>query len=152
LKIWIDGDACPKDVKDIVFRASGRRGVPVCLVANRDMFVPPSPLITQVRVPQRFDAADNHIAREAGPDDLVVTADVPLAAEIVKKGGVAIDPRGETYTEENVGERLSMRNFLQELRSGGLVQGGPSKMGPADRQRFAAALDRELTKRLNDKR
>jgi len=150
LKIWIDADACPREVKEIVYRASERLGLEVRLVANQDMFIPRTPLISLVRVPPGFDAADRHIAQESSPEDIVVTADIPLAAEVVRKGSVAIDPRGEVYTEENVGERLSVRNFMQEMRSGGLIQGGPAKLGPTDHHRFASALDRELTKRRKE--
>ena len=147
LKIWIDADACPGVVKQLVFRASKRLHIPVCLVANRDMYVPQSSLITTVRVAQGFDKTDNYIVQEVAPDDLVITADLPLAAEIVGQGAIAINPRGEVYTVENIGERLAVRNLLQELRSSGVVRGGPAPLGAADRQKFAAALDRLLAKK-----
>ena len=133
LKIWIDADACPRVIKDIVFRASLRLEVPVCLVANQDMSKSHSPLITSVIVDGGFDVADDHIAQHTTAGDLVITADIPLAARIIAKGAVAIDPRGDIYTEDNVGERLSMRNLMQELRMGGLVRGGPAQLGLPDR-------------------
>ena len=147
MKIWIDADACPRDIREIVYRASERLELPVCLVANSYMSFPDSPLISLNVVSKGFDAADDHIAGEVSPEDIVITADVPLAARIVERGTVAIDPRGEVFDEENAGERLSVRNLMQELRSGGLVQGGPPQMDPKDTHKFASALDRELTKR-----
>lgn len=152
LKIWIDADACPRVIKDIVFRASLRLEVPVCLVANQDMSKSHSPLITSVIVDGGFDVADDHIAQHTTAGDLVITADIPLAARIIAKGAVAIDPRGDIYTEDNVGERLSMRNLMQELRMGGFVRGGPAQLGLPDRQRFASALDRLLTSMLKERR
>lgn len=148
MKIWIDADACPRVIKEMVFRASERLEVPVCLVANKNLSKAHSWLITSVIVAEGFDAADDYIVEQAAAEDLVITADIPLAARIVAKGAVALDPRGELYTEENVGERLSMRNLMQELRSGGLVQGGPAQLGLTDRKRFASALDRTLTRML----
>lgn len=146
LKIWIDADACPRVIKEIVFRASARLQMPVCLVANQDLSKAHNGLVTSVRVSDGFDVADDYIAGHAAASDLVITADIPLAARIVAIGGVALDPRGELYTEENVGERLSVRDLMQELRTAGLVQGGPAQFGQADRQRFASALDRVLTR------
>ena len=150
MNIWIDADACPAAIKELVFRASRRLTIPVYLVANRAMYVPPSSLVTLVRVGQEMDAADQYIVHHIAPGDLVVTADIPLAAAVVDQHTVAINPRGEIYTEENVKERLAMRNLLQELRAGGLVQGGPAQLSAVDRQRFAAALDRCLTKMRRD--
>jgi uncharacterized protein len=149
LKIWIDADACPKVVKEILFRAAERLEIETVLVANQVMSAPPSPLFSMIVVPNDFDAADNRIAEEAGPDDIVITADVPLASRIVGAGGVAIDPRGHVYDEENIGERLSARNLMSDLRQGGLVQGGPREMEATDTHKFASALDRELTRRMN---
>jgi uncharacterized protein len=146
VKIWIDADACPRIIKEIVFRASARLQVPVCLVANQDLSKAHSGLVSSVRVSQGFDAADDYIATHATARDLVITADIPLAARIVARGGVALDPRGELYTEENVGERLSVRDLMQELRGAGLVQGGPAQFSLTDRQRFASSLDRLLTR------
>jgi len=148
--IWIDGDGCPGDVKDIVFRASARLQIPVCLVANAQVWTPPSPLVSSVCVAQGADAADNYIAQSASADDIVITADIPLAAAVVEKGAVAIDPRGDLYTEDNVRERLSMRDFMQTLRGGGVVVGGPHPLASADKQRFAATLDRLLTQISRD--
>jgi uncharacterized protein len=150
MKIWIDADACPRIVKEIVFRASTRLTVPVCLVANTDLSRAHTGLISSVRVADGPDVADDYIAEHATPIDLVITADIPLAARIVANNGVAIDPRGEVYTEENVADRLSMRDLLQELRGAGLVQGGPAQLGMTDRQRFASSLDRLLTKMVRE--
>jgi hypothetical protein len=147
VKIWIDADACPRDIREIVYRASERLEIPVCLVANSYMNFPDSPLISLKVVSKGFDAADDYIADEVSPEDIVITADVPLAARIVERGTIAIDPRGEVFDEENAGERLSVRNLMQELRSGGLVQGGPPQMDALDTHKFASAFDRELTKK-----
>ncbi|PYQ12932.1 MAG: YaiI/YqxD family protein [Acidobacteria bacterium] len=145
MQIWMDADACPQAIRDIVFRASRRLQVPVTFVANRAIAPHPSPLITSVRVGKELDAADAHIALWVEQGDIVITADIPLAAKVVVKGAVAIDPRGDVHTEENVGERLSVRNLLQGLRAEGLVTGGPAQFSNSDRQRFANALDRLLT-------
>ncbi len=152
MKIWIDADACPRVIKEIVFRASVRLEVPVCLVANHDLSKYHSRLVTAVMVAEGFDSTDNHIIKHAIPGDIIITADIPLAARIVARGGVAIDPRGDIYSEENVGERLSMRNLMQELRMEGLISGGPSQLGRSDRQRFASSLDRLLTRILKERR
>jgi uncharacterized protein len=146
MKIWVDADACPRVMKEIVFRAARRLETPVVLVANKGLAKHHEELVTSVVVPEGPDVADDYIAEHATPDDLVITADIPLAARIVQKGGVALDPRGELYTEENVGEKLAYRDLMQELRAGGLLQGGPSQLGLADRQHFASALDRTLTR------
>ena len=150
MKIWIDADACPGAVKEIVFRAAERLGIQAVVVANQVIRVPDSPLISTVVVSKNFDAADDHIAAEASAADVVITADVPLASRVVSAGSVAIDPRGEVYDEENIGERLSARNLMNELRSGGLVQGGPREMEATDTHKFASALDRELTQRTKN--
>jgi len=152
LKIWVDADACPREIKQIVFRAAVRLRVPACLVANELLPVPPSDLITSVLVKPAADTADEHIVGEVSPDDLVVTADIPLAAEVVNRGAVAIDPRGEVYDDRNVHERLATRNLMDHLRGSGLVQGGPAPFRAMDKQRFANALDRLLTKRLKGAR
>lgn len=152
MKIWIDADACPRVIKEIVFRASERLQLPVCLVANMDLSKSRSHLVTSVLVADGFDEADDYLVQHAAPEDLVITADIPLAARIVARGGVALDPRGELYTEENVGERLSMRDLMQELRGAGLVQGGPAQFGLTDRKRFASALDRLLTRMMKVRR
>lgn len=145
MQIWIDADGCPAFVKDLVFRASRRLEIAVRVVANRAQYVPPSSLVTMVCVSAEPDAADHYIVRHLTPYDVVVTADIPLAAHVVDKQALAISPRGEVYTEENVSARLAMRDLLHGLREGGLVSGGPAKLGRADQQRFAAALDRSLT-------
>ena len=150
MRIWIDADGCPREVKTIVVRASGRLGVPVALVANSQLPPSPSGLVSAVCVPGGMDAVDDYIVQEVSPDDIVITADIPLAGRVVEKGAVAIDPRGRLYDENTVGERLSERNFLQALRSSGLVLGGPAAFAPADKHRFAATLDRLLTKRLGN--
>ncbi len=152
MKIWIDADACPRVIKEIVFRAAERLRTPAVLVANVGLAKHHTSFVTSVVVPEGPDIADRYIAEHAAPDDLVITADIPLAARIVEQGGVALDPRGELYTEENVGERLSYRNLMQELRDGGLVQGGPAQLGLSDRQRFASSLDRTLTRMVRGRR
>ena len=154
LKIWIDADACPKAVRRIVFRASERLGVPVCLVANQSLLAPHSDLVSVVVVPDGVDAADERIAEEVAAQDLVITADIPLAAKVVDKGAIAINPRGARYTEANVKERLAVRDFMEKLRDQEAVGGGPAAFGVADTRRFAATLDRELTRwrRRQDRR
>jgi uncharacterized protein len=148
MKIWVDADACPRVIKEIVFRASERLELPVCLVANQPLAKHHSRLVTSVVVSDGFDVADDYIVEHATPDDVVITADIPLAARIVEKGAVGLDPRGELYTEENVGERLSMRDMMQELRGAGMIQGGPAQFSNTDRQRFASALDSLLTRMI----
>lgn len=152
MTIWIDGDACPRPVREIVFRAAERVEVEAVLVANRDVRVPRSRRIRAVRVPMGFDVADHHILREAAPRDIVVTADVPLAAALVVREVRVISPRGETFTEDNVGERLAVRDLLQGVRDAGGITGGPAPFGKADRQNLANALDRLLTAALRDRR
>lgn len=152
MKIWIDADACPRVIKEILFRASERLQVPVCLVANKRLSKHDARLVESIVVGEGPDVADDYIADHASPDDLVITADIPLAARIVAGGGVALDPRGGLYSEENVGERLSMRDLLMELRSGGMVLGGPAQFSLTDRQRFASTLDRLLTRMVRGER
>ena len=146
-RIWVDADACPKQVKEILFRAAQRVEVPLILVANQPLYTPQSPLISSVIVPGGFDVADDHIAENLSPGDLVITADIPLAAIVVEKGAFALDPRGEMYTEDNIGERLSVRDFMAELRSGGVETGGSRPWGKTDAQKFANSLDRFLSQR-----
>lgn len=148
MKIWIDADACPGTIKQIIFRASERLQLPVCLVANRPLAVPSSPLITTIRVAREFNEADAYIEQVVAADDLVITADLPLAAAVVKKGAVALSPRGEHYTEENIHTRLAVRNLLHDLRAQGLVQGGPAPLGETERRRFADTLNSILSKIL----
>jgi uncharacterized protein YaiI (UPF0178 family) len=146
LKIFIDADACPREVKDLVFRASKRLKIPVVMVADRLVAHPKSSLISMVVVPRDMDSADKHIVEEIEPGDVVVTADLPLAAEVVARGAWGINPRGELYTKENVGERLSMRDFLMSLREAGHDLGGPPPFSRKDKQRFADTLDWCLTR------
>lgn len=146
MRIWIDADACPGPVRDIVFRAARRVGVPVTLVANRPLQLPRSPLIAAVRVGQGPDEADHYLAREAGASDLVITADIPLAARLVARGIAALNPRGEAYSTENIQERLTLRNLKEELRSAGTKTGGPMPYHNRDKQAFANSLDRWLAR------
>jgi uncharacterized protein YaiI (UPF0178 family) len=152
VKIWIDADACPGVIKQLVFRASARLNLEVCLVANRTISVPQSSLITLVRVAREFNEADTYIAQEVTADDLVITADLPLASAVVQKGAVAINPRGDLYSAENVGARLAVRNLMQDLRAHGLVQGGPAPLSETDRRKFAATFNNLLTKKLQSRR
>jgi uncharacterized protein YaiI (UPF0178 family) len=147
MHIWVDADACPAVIKEILYRAAQRVGVPLTLVANQPLRTPSSPLIRTVQVRQGFDVADSHIAERMEPGDLVITGDIPLAAQVIEKGGDAINPRGERYTPDNIRERLAMRNFMEELRGAGEITGGPPPMNQADRQAFANALDRLLAQR-----
>jgi uncharacterized protein len=145
VQIWVDADACPQVIKDILFRAAERAQVLTTLVANTPLRTPPSQFIRGVRVAKGFDVADHRIVQDIQPGDLVVTADIPLAAEVIARGGHALDPRGELYTEDNVRERLAMRNLMQELRSTGEVLGGPAPFDQSDRHLFANRLDHFLT-------
>jgi len=144
MKIWVDADACPNVVKQILFRAAERIGVRLTLVANRPLQVPRSDHIRTMVVRAGFDVADRQIVELVESGDLVITADIPLAADVVEKGALALNPRGELYTEENIRERLAMRNLLDDLRSSGMVLGGPASISKTDRQQFANALDRVL--------
>ena len=146
MRIWVDGDACPGVIKDILFRGAIRTKIPLTLVANQPMYIPRSDLITILTVPSGLNVADQKIVELLDPGDLVITADIPLAAHVVNKGGTALDPRGELYTDENIGERLTMRNLMDELRGGGMVSGGPAPFSGNDRQAFANQLDRILAK------
>lgn len=148
MRIWVDADACPNVIKDILFRAAERVKVPVTLVANRPVKTPPSPHVRAVQVAAGFDAADRHIATAVAAGDLVVTADIPLAAEVIERGGHALNPRGELYTRDNIRERLAVRDLLDELRGSGVMTGGPSALSQADRQAFANQLDRWLSRSL----
>ncbi|MBA3998355.1 MAG: YaiI/YqxD family protein [Candidatus Accumulibacter sp.] len=147
MHIWVDADACPRAVKDILFRAAVRTATPLTLIANQTLQVPPSPHIRSVQVPKGFDVADNEIVRRLAAGDLVITGDIPLAAEVVAKGGHALSPRGERYTKENVGALLNMRDFMDTLRASGVETGGPPALSPADQRAFAAQLDRFLARR-----
>ena len=145
MHIWVDADACPKVIKDILFRAATRTGIPLTLIANQTLFVPPSPLIRSVQVPAGFDVADNEIVKRLSAGDLVITSDLPLAAEIIEKGGHVLSHRGEWYSAANIRPLLNMRDFMDNLRASGVQTGGPPPMNPADRQGFAGHLDRFLT-------
>lgn len=144
MQIWVDADACPVTVKEILYRAADRMQVLVILVANQMLRTPPSPWIRSVQVPRGFDVADAHIVNAVAPRDLVITADIPLAAAVVEKDAFALNPRGEFYSRENVRELLDMRNFMETLRSSGVQTGGPEALSSADRQKFANRLDRFL--------
>jgi len=146
MHIWIDNDGCPRVVRDLVIRASEQRQVPVTLVSASYYGSNHNPLVQYVRVGAGFDQADHHIAEHAGPGDLVITADIPLADRIVKKGATGISPRGEIFTPENIADKLSMRNFMAEMRSSGEVRGGPAPMDGQHKKDFANAFDRILTK------
>ncbi len=148
MKIWIDADSCPGPVRDIVVRAATRRTIQTLFVANKSLALPASPYLTLVQVSRSADAADAYIKEHAESIDLVVTQDIPLAAALVAAGVCVINPRGEKYTEDNVLERLSLRNFMQDLRDSGEVTGGPKQFNDSDRRAFAARLDRELTSLL----
>ena len=148
MKIWVDADACPVAIKDILFRCADRRNISVTLVANQVLKIPKSPNITFVKVAAGFDVADNEIVKQMSSGDLVITADIPLASEVIDEGGMALNPRGELYTCENVKSRLAMRDLMDTLRSGGLETGGPSAFNKKDIQAFANQLDRWLTKNL----
>lgn len=147
MKIWIDADACPKVIKEHIFKTALKQQIPVCLVANSYMNIPHHELISFVKVDSGADVADMYIAEHVETPDLVVTADIPLASEIVKKGALAINPRGELYDEENIGERLSMRDFMKDLRDSGLVTGGPDSFNQKDKINFANSLNKILSKR-----
>jgi uncharacterized protein len=146
MKIWVDADACPVVIKEILFRAAERTQTPTILLANHYLKTPPSKVISFVQVSAGFDVADNEIVKRAKPNDLVITADIPLAAEVVEKGCLALNPRGELYTESNIRQRLNMRDFMDTLRSSGIETGGAPPISQSDRQVFANNLDKLLAK------
>ena len=146
MHIWVDADACPKAIKEILYRVAEKRRIPVTLVANQPLWTPAVPLISTLRVGSGFDVADQEIVRQMQAGDLVITADIPLAADVIAKGGHALNPRGEFYTEDNIRERLAVRNFMEELRSGGVETSGPAPLHPRDRQAFANKLDQFLAR------
>jgi uncharacterized protein len=145
MHIWVDADACPKVIKEILFRAAERTGVFVTLVANQPLTAPRLKNIRTLRVAAGFDVADNEIVRRLASGDLVITADIPLAAEVIANGGYALNPRGELYTTDNIQARLSMRDFMDSLRATGIETGGPASFNQSDRQSFANQLDRFLS-------
>jgi uncharacterized protein len=146
-QIWVDADACPRVIKDILYKAADRVGVALTLVANQPLDTPPSRNINTIQVPSGFDVADNYIVQKSEAGDLVITADIPLAAEVIEKDCLALNPRGELYTENNIRQRLNMRDFMDSLRSSGVeAGGGPAAFSKSDRQTFANQLDRLLAK------
>lgn len=144
MAIWVDADACPKVIKDILYRAAQREAIVITLVANQSLSVPPSPYIRTLRVAAGFDVADNEIVKRVAPGDLVITADIPLAAEVLDKGAAALNPRGERYSPATIREKLTMRDFMDTLRGSGVQTGGPPPINQRDRQDFAGELDRYL--------
>lgn len=146
MKIWVDADACPVVIREILFKAAQRMQVSLTLVANQPVRISPSPLVKMVQVASGFDVADDEIARRVGAGDLVVTNDIPLAAAVIEKGALALSPRGELFTSENVRARLNMRDFLDTMRASGLDTGGPPALNQGDRKKFADHLDRLLTR------
>ncbi len=146
MKIWVDADACPVVIKDILFRAANRTGVQLTLIANQPIRIPPSRHIKFIQVSSGFDVADNEIVKRVNLGDLVITSDIPLAAEVIEKGAIVLDSRGEQYSEENIRDRLNMRDFMETLRASGIDTGGPSALNQNDRKNFANQLDKFLTK------
>ena len=147
MQIWVDADACPAVIKEILFRVADRVKLPLTLVANRLLRVPPSPYIRALQVPMGFDVADRHIVQVAVAGDLVITADIPLAAALVENGVLALNPRGELYTADTIRERLAMRDLMEALRGAGVETSGPAVLSQADRQAFARQLDRLMAQR-----
>lgn len=150
-QIWVDADACPAAIKEVLFRAAEREQVSVTLVANQWLRTPPSRFVRAIQVPGGFDVADNEIVERVAADDLVVTQDIPLAAAVIAKGALAMHPRGELYTADTIAQRLGMRNFMDELRGAGIDTGGPAAFHARDKQAFANQLDRWLTRRRQAK-
>lgn len=148
LQVWVDADACPKVIKEHIFKICLKQSIQVCLVANSYLSVPLSPLITTVKVDKGADVADQYIVDHVSQNDLVITADIPLASLIVEKGATAINPRGEPYTEDNISERLSIRDFMQDLRDTGVDTGGPAPFGPKDKEGFANSFNKLITQLL----
>lgn len=146
MRIWVDADACPVVVREILFRAAERTGIQLTLVANQAIRTPDLKNIRSLQVPHGFDQADHEIVRRVAENDLVITGDIPLAAEVIGKGAVALSPRGESLTRENIGAKLNMRDFMDTMRSSGVeLGGGPAAYGPREKQAFANALDRWLS-------
>ena len=150
MQIWVDADACPITIKEILYRAAERNRLQLILVANQMLRTPPSAWIRAVQVPKGFDVADNHIVEAVAPGDLVITADIPLAAAVIERQAHALNPRGEFYSKENIRALLDMRNFMDTLRSSGVETGGPNAFSQSDRQAFANQLDRFLAKSRPD--
>lgn len=150
MKIWVDADACPVAIREILFRASMRTGVGLTLIANQQVPVPKAPHIRMIQVASGFDAADDEIVKRMEPGDLVITSDIPLAAEAIAKDGFVLSPRGERFTQENIGSRLNMRDFLETMRASGVDTGGPSALSQGDRKAFADQLDRLLSRQAKE--
>jgi uncharacterized protein YaiI (UPF0178 family) len=150
MKIWVDADACPTAIRDIICRAAERLGITTTFVANQALRLPRSRHVRMLQVPRGFDVADHEIVGRVSAGDLVVTADIPLAAEVIEQGGHAINPRGEQYSPETIGARLNMRDFMDTLRASGIQSGGPPPLGQRERQDFANSLDRLLTRYLRE--
>ncbi|GGN25948.1 MULTISPECIES: YaiI/YqxD family protein [Marinomonas] len=148
MRLWVDADACPNVIKTILFRAAERVQIPCILVANQAIAVPPSKWIERRVVSSGFDVADNYIVDNIDAQDLVITADIPLASEVIEKGALAINPRGELYTKENIKQRLGMRDFMEQMRSSGVQTGGPATFSQQDRMAFANTLDKLLAQRI----
>lgn len=146
MKIWVDADACPVVIKEILFKAAERTGVQLTLVANQPVRIPPLPCIKFIQVASGFDVADNEIVSRLSVGDLVITGDIPLAAEVIENGGHALNPRGELYSADNIRTRLNMRDFMDTLRSSGINTGGPPALNQSDRKSFANHLDKLLTR------
>jgi uncharacterized protein YaiI (UPF0178 family) len=151
MKIWVDADACPAVIREILFRAADRTGLELTLIANHALKVPPAANIRSIQVSGGFDVADHEIVRRCQAGDLVITSDIPLAAELLEKGAMALTPRGEPFTAENIGARLNMRDFMETMRASGVQSGGPAAMSQADRQAFANQLDRLISQALRSK-
>lgn len=147
MPIWVDADACPKTIKEILFRAANRTKTITTLVANQPLFIPPSPFIKTIQVSPGFDVADNYIVQHVQAGDLVITADIPLADAVIDKNGFALNPRGELYSKHNIKQRLAVRNFSEGLRSSGIMTGGPAKLSQREIQAFANSLDQFLSSR-----
>ena len=150
MKIWVDADACPVVIREILFKAAHRTGVQLILVANQSINIPAFSNIKMLRVSQGFDVADNEIVKRLNPGDLVITSDIPLADEVLQANAVALSPRGELFTRENIKSRLNMRDFLESMRASGVQTGGPAAFSQTDRQAFANNLDRYLTRNLKN--
>ena len=146
MKVWVDADACPVVIKEILFRAAERTGIQLTLVANQEIRVPPSRYISSIQVSSGFDVADDEIVKRLEAGDLVITGDIPLAADVIEKGGHALNPRGEMYTTENIKARLNIRDFMDTMRGSGIDTGGPPALNQNDRKAFADHLDRLLAK------
>lgn len=149
MKIWVDADACPVVIKEILFKAAERTGIQLTLVANQQVRVPPSRFIRSIQVAPGFDVADNEIVKLVDEGDLVITADIPLAADVIEKGALALNPRGEMYTRENIKARLNMRDFMDSLRGSGIDTGGPPPLNQNDRKAFADHLDRLIARQTS---